>query len=64
MDNLFSTHPNMDNRIAELEKLEVEFAEAERARGNGSAVAEAPWLPSQQLRERDTQKRGPWGSAG
>jgi heat shock protein HtpX len=40
MDNLFSTHPNTDNRIAALEAMEAEFA------GSASAVpagAAGPW---------------------
>jgi len=59
MDNLFSTHPNTDNRIAELEKLAAELGPG-TARVHpslrsdaGSPGASGPWgSPSD---------RGPWG---
>ena len=38
MDNLFSTHPNTDNRIAELEKLAAELGATGR-RAPGAVVA-------------------------
>jgi heat shock protein HtpX len=49
MDNLFSTHPNTDNRIAELEKLAAEL---------GTAPAHAPSSPWS-----GRPAGGPWGSA-
>jgi heat shock protein HtpX len=53
MDNLFSTHPNTENRIAELEKLAAEL----RARPpvGSSAPASGPWGPA------GDRPRGPWG---
>jgi heat shock protein HtpX len=53
MDNLFSTHPSTDNRIAELEKLAAEL----RARPpvGSSAPASGPWGPA------GDRPRGPWG---
>jgi heat shock protein HtpX len=51
MDNLFSTHPNTENRIAELEKLAVEMgATGRRAR----TTSDGPW-------DRSSTPRGPWG---
>lgn len=53
MDNLFSTHPNTANRIAELEKLAAQMgATSYRPRGTSSG----PWsgVPS-------GGPRGPWG---
>ena len=47
MDNLFSTHPNTSNRIAELEKLAAEMG----AGGRGSRFA----------RSRPGPSSGPWG---
>ena len=53
MDNLFSTHPNTDNRIAELEKLAAEVGaqptqlQAPSATGPWGSAADPP--------------RGPWG---
>jgi heat shock protein HtpX len=46
MDNLFSTHPSTENRVAALEKLS-------RETGLGGFAAAAP--------AGDTRLRGPWG---
>jgi heat shock protein HtpX len=51
MDNLFSTHPNTENRIAELEKLAAELG------------ATPSSLPTHQPPGTDAV-RGPWGGAG
>jgi heat shock protein HtpX len=55
MDNLFSTHPNTENRIAELEKLSAELG----ATGGGrrQAPVSGPWGGS----SSSTGQRGPWG---
>ncbi|MEO4001115.1 zinc metalloprotease HtpX [Mesorhizobium sp. CAU 1732] len=65
MDNLFSTHPNTDNRIAALQAMEQEFS------GGGSAPRSAPRpepraapqasTPSPQQDEQE--QGGPWGQA-
>jgi heat shock protein HtpX len=57
MDNLFSTHPNTQNRIAELEKLAAELGSTGRT---GSArmrqqASGGPWGGS------PAGQRGPWG---
>jgi heat shock protein HtpX len=49
VDNLFSTHPKTENRIAELNKLASNM-------GRQSSGARGPWGPQQQQRQR-----GPWG---
>jgi heat shock protein HtpX len=51
MDNLFSTHPNVDNRIAELEKLAAEMGFGQTGR------------PPRNWSGGDVQggPRGPWG---
>ncbi|KAB2920264.1 MAG: zinc metalloprotease HtpX [Hyphomicrobiaceae bacterium] len=54
MDNLFSTHPNTDNRIAELEKLAGEMGVSGRA-ATRSAPASGPWGRGSE------GPRGPWG---
>jgi len=61
VDNLFSTHPNVENRIAELKKLAVEMGqlpssfETDYAGEVGGSVAA----------ERERAPRGPWsGTAG
>jgi heat shock protein HtpX len=54
MDNLFSTHPNTDNRIAELEKLAAEMGVSASAPPAGGASAR-PWGAA------TGQPRGPWG---
>jgi heat shock protein HtpX len=44
MDNLFSTHPNTENRIAELEKLAAEMGVASAsARGASARPSSGPW---------------------
>jgi heat shock protein HtpX len=58
-DNFFSTHPNVENRIAALEEMAAEMgrtgsyrpaAPAPRASGRGSVPSSAP-----------RRRRGPWG---
>jgi heat shock protein HtpX len=51
MDNLFSTHPNTENRIAELEKLAAEVGATSASRAASSDTAGSPW----------GRPRGPWG---
>jgi heat shock protein HtpX len=54
MDNLFSTHPNTENRIAELEKLAAELgATASPASREPSAPPAGPWGAP--------PPGGPWG---
>ncbi len=55
MDNLFSTHPNTANRIAELERLAQETG----ATGGGSFLDNAPDLSRR--RSSGGPSRGPWG---
>jgi len=50
IDNLFSTHPSTENRIAELQRLAAEL-------GSGSGMAPSAH-PAQ------SPRRGPWGAAG
>ena len=50
MDNLFSTHPNTENRIAELEKIAAEMGATSRA-----PTASGPWGG------RAVRPAGPWG---
>jgi heat shock protein HtpX len=50
MDNLFSTHPSMENRIAALEALEREMEGAPAANIAASSRGSGPWTA-----------RGPWG---
>ncbi len=50
MDNLFSTHPNTENRIAELEKLAVAMGTPGYAAPSGGPWGRASGAP-----------RGPWG---
>src|SRR5690606_15872726 len=60
MDNLFSTHPNTENRIAALERIDQEF------RGGGGGDSPAPRRPEAQQPQRPAtppapQSSGPWG---
>ncbi|WP_230530496.1 zinc metalloprotease HtpX [Microvirga roseola] len=54
MDNLFSTHPATENRIAALQALAQEMGAASRPQGSfASGASTSPWgSPS---------RRGPWG---
>ena len=63
MDNLFSTHPNTDNRIAELEALAQEMrvtdyssGPAPSASSPGPSSASGPWSGPP-----PSGSRGPWG---
>jgi heat shock protein HtpX len=65
MDGLFSTHPDTDNRIAELEELAL--AMEEEARRTGGSVAQTPsqfdgpWGVPAPLPRADAPRGGPWG---
>jgi heat shock protein HtpX len=54
MDNLFSTHPNVENRVARLEAMAREMGEESAPPGAG-AEPSGPWG------ERRAAGRGPWG---
>jgi heat shock protein HtpX len=57
MDNLFSTHPDLENRIARLNEMAREMGDRVAApRAGSDADASGPW--SQQ---RGVAGRGPWG---
>jgi len=67
MDNLFSTHPNTENRIAALQRIEEEF------HGNGAGGAAPrtvpqqrpqPEEPSRPQRPAAPEASGPWGERG
>ncbi len=53
MDNLFSTHPNVENRVARLQALAQ--AMGEHGAPGGGADTSGPWA------ERRVAGRGPWG---
>lgn len=69
MDNLFSTHPNVENRIAQLRRLQQEMGLAPATSGfapprrSGAAPRNSGWrVPSIGGSEGDNgQQRGPWG---
>jgi len=56
MDNLFSTHPNVENRVARLQELAREIGDSAVPTSAGSA-ATGPWSEPQ----RRVAGRGPWG---
>jgi len=57
MDSLFSTHPNVENRIAELERQAAEMGVG--SGGVGPGISRGPWSPSG--RQIDNEGRdGPW----
>jgi len=55
MDNLFSTHPNTANRIAELEQMAEEMGATGRA-SRATTPGSGPWSGSPTAR-----RGGPWG---
>jgi heat shock protein HtpX len=54
MDNLFSTHPNVENRVARLQEMARDMGESGAPAG-GSSDASGPWAG------RRVAGRGPWG---
>jgi heat shock protein HtpX len=61
VDNWFSTHPNTENRIAELEAMARETGETARPRGGDDTHGSdaGPW--SQQAPRQRDASGGPWG---
>ncbi len=55
MDNLFSTHPNVENRVARLREMARDMGESGTPVGAG-AEASGPWSS-----ERRVAGRSPWG---
>jgi len=55
MDNLFSTHPNVENRVALLQEMAREMGESGPSAGAPSDAA-GPWSE-----QRRVAGRGPWG---
>ena len=55
MDNLFSTHPNVENRVARLREMARDMGESGTPASAG-ADASGPWSS-----ERRVAGRGPWG---
>jgi heat shock protein HtpX len=53
MDSLFSTHPNTENRIAELERIAQEMGQTAAAAPSGTPAG--PWNPT------PSEGKGPWG---
>lgn len=71
MDNLFATHPAVENRIAQLQRIAGEMRSVGGRRADYDGVPRAPdgasgsatgWrVPSTGFRESDRTSRGPWG---
>ena len=63
MDNLFSTHPNTDNRIEALEQMSMPqsqvYADSGAGRSDGSAAG--PWSKAGRGSETRNRTNGPWG---
>ena len=59
MDNLFSTHPNVENRVARLNEMARDMGDEGAVASAGASVSASssgPWSPS-----RSGAGRGPWG---
>ena len=59
MDNLFSTHPNVENRVARLNELAQQFGEGDT--GARTAAPSGPAGPWSEPARRVAGRRGPWG---
>jgi len=57
MDNLFSTHPNVENRIAQLNEIAQRMGETAASVRAEPPVASGPWASPQAAGFR---RRGPW----
>jgi heat shock protein HtpX len=57
MDNLFTTHPSTENRIAALQQLAAELG----ARGGMSSISARGNYPRRSPWGRTSASRGPWG---
>jgi heat shock protein HtpX len=66
MDNLFSTHPNPENRIAALMAMEAEFGGPASGFGGGSGRPDTRVSLPGGFRSapRPAQSQGPWGQGG
>jgi heat shock protein HtpX len=62
-DNLFSTHPNLENRVAELEKLaqEMGILASESGVGGKFLPRTAPATGRTVRPTAGNESRGPWG---
>jgi heat shock protein HtpX len=59
IDNLFSTHPNVENRVARLNEMARDMGDAGAAASAAASVSASnsgPWSPS-----RERAGHGPWG---
>jgi heat shock protein HtpX len=55
MDNLFTTHPATQNRIAALQQLAGQMGAQSNAPTRSAPAASGPWNGGQ------SRPRGPWG---
>jgi heat shock protein HtpX len=64
-DNLFSTHPSTENRIAALQKIAAEMGETGYSQPSHARFApdtgNSGWRVPQFSEDDDTPRRGPWG---
>lgn len=61
MDNLFSTHPNMNNRIASLEEMARQMGHAADRLSHPSSDHDNPDGPWDRKQSDRSGPRGPWG---
>lgn len=65
MDNLFSTHPNTENRIAALMAMEAEFGGSGPGFGGSGRANPRVDLPGGfRAAPRPSRSQGPWGQGG
>ncbi len=59
LDNMFSTHPNTENRIAALQEMARESGQTDGPRQSDVPLDAGPWATSDATEPR--RMRGPWG---
>jgi heat shock protein HtpX len=57
MDNLFSTHPRTENRVAALQTLAARMGHSDMTQGSGAS----PWGDASLPSSKPSAQRGPWG---
>jgi heat shock protein HtpX len=57
-DNMFSTHPNTENRIAALQELARESGQTDGPRDSALRAGAGPWA---RAASEPRRRRGPWG---
>jgi heat shock protein HtpX len=63
MDNLFSTHPSTENRIAALQRLAQELGQGVVGQGDGQGEDQGGFVRRASVPSYPAHPDGPWGRA-